>query len=296
MAHRRVDDVAGAVLRRAVGEFDQALAALRVSLHEGAVPDPEAVHTTRVAIRRLRAVLRAMEECTGADRARMARDLLGTLARALGAVRDLDVLAGAVAVAGGGLEHGDVAAVAAHVAAARAEAVVHLSGALERFSGGGGPAILARIGEVRDDDRDSREWACEVLGAQWRGVRRAHRSLARAVGAVGGERASTDPSVAEELHRLRLRAKRLRYVAEALGGVVPGTGRVARAARELTDDVGRTRDVSTGARWLAQLASLHPEVGFTAGRLAERLAAGAEPIDVDRSWREVKAAVQRAGW
>ncbi|MFZ1123470.1 MAG: CHAD domain-containing protein, partial [Candidatus Binataceae bacterium] len=62
--------------------------------HDKAVTgDVEAIHRLRVATRRLRAALRMLREVAPNDEAESAADELGWLCGAIGAVRDLDVLA-----------------------------------------------------------------------------------------------------------------------------------------------------------------------------------------------------------
>jgi len=62
--------------------------------HDKAVTgDVEAIHRLRVATRRLRAALRMLREVVPDDEAERAADELGWLCGAIGAVRDLDVLA-----------------------------------------------------------------------------------------------------------------------------------------------------------------------------------------------------------
>ena len=62
--------------------------------HDKAVTgDVEAIHRLRVATRRLRAALRMLCEVAPEDEAESAADELGWLCGAIGAVRDLDVLA-----------------------------------------------------------------------------------------------------------------------------------------------------------------------------------------------------------
>src|ERR1700690_4197552 len=62
--------------------------------HDKAVTgDVEAIHRLRVATRRLRASLRMLREVAPSNEAASAADELGWLCGAIGAVRDLDVLA-----------------------------------------------------------------------------------------------------------------------------------------------------------------------------------------------------------
>ena len=85
-------------------------------------------------------------------------------------------------------------------------------------------------------------------GAQWRSVRRAVRRL------------GTSPSD-EALHKLRIQAKRLRYISEAAAPVVrPAPSRraatsMASAATGLQDVLGELHDAVVNEQWLRDLAS-----------------------------------------
>ena len=84
------DATAGAVVQRAI-----ALSVIRLILHDPVVRidvDPEGVHQTRVATRRLRSDLRTFRPLLDRDWAQGLRDELGWIARILGDVRDGDVL------------------------------------------------------------------------------------------------------------------------------------------------------------------------------------------------------------
>ncbi|HET9076448.1 MAG TPA: CHAD domain-containing protein, partial [Acidimicrobiales bacterium] len=89
-----------------------------------------------------------------------------------------------------------------------------------------------------------------------------------------------------DLHQVRIRAKRLRYAAEA---VEPYVGRKARrtaaAAEDLADLLGDINDAANAARRLRELAchpSVTPSVAFVAGRIAGRA--------------DARARVARARW
>ena len=84
------DATAGAVVQRAI-----ALSVIRLILHDPVVRidvDPEGVHQTRVATRRLRSDLRTFRPLLDRDWVQGLRDELGWIARILGDVRDGDVL------------------------------------------------------------------------------------------------------------------------------------------------------------------------------------------------------------
>jgi CHAD domain-containing protein len=72
-----------------------------------------------------------------------------------------------------------------------------------------------------------------------------------------------------DLHRIRIRAKRVRYAAEAVAPVVGKRAVLfARAAARLQDTLGELQDAALAHAWLASAAHHHPAVAFVAGELA----------------------------
>ena len=96
----------------------------------------------------------------------------------------------------------------------------------------------------------------------------------------------TDP----DLHRIRIRAKRVRYAAEA---VAPVSGkkavRFAAAAAALQDTLGELQDAAVAYDWLAAASRHHPAVAFTAGQLAGFELARAESARAEwpSGWRRL---------
>lgn len=208
--------------------------------------DPDALHKFRVATRRSRALLRP---CTGVDE--LQRELRW-LAGVLGPVRDLDVL----------IEHvqelveelGDdraggetiVTALQAQRSQARTELIAALDS--ERYK--------ELIGRFRNDiallgqtDHD------QLISLAARELKR----LQQAYAALGPKPAD------DELHRVRIKAKRTRYAAE-LGG--KPLAKLADAAKRLQDTIGLHQDAVVAeerVRAVAEGASL-----LAAGRIVER--------------------------
>ncbi|MGI9595445.1 MAG: CHAD domain-containing protein, partial [Acidimicrobiales bacterium] len=90
----------------------------------------------------------------------------------------------------------------------------------------------------------------------------------------------------EELHRIRILAKRTRYAAEA---VVPAFGKKAKIfAKALTgiqDVLGELNDAAVAEAWLANLAeTADGPTAFTAGRLTQLIIADAAPLP--QRWQE----------
>jgi 8-oxo-dGTP pyrophosphatase MutT (NUDIX family) len=103
-------------------------------------------------------------------------------------------------------------------------------------------------------------------------VRQPLRALTRQVKALG------DGGSEDELHQVRIRAKRARYAAEAVAPVLGKRARaVARAAASLQETLGEHQDAIVAERWLRAWVqgSRSVPAAFTAGELAglERAAA-----------------------
>jgi CHAD domain-containing protein len=226
--------------------------------------DPAGVHRARVGTRRVRSDLRVFEGFLDRSCAAELREELGWLGTELGRVRDLDVLTEELRTRVTGLTPADASAgpklldrlrvqrdasVAALASALRTDRYRTL---LERLS------VVASAPPVTDDaDEAARDAIASLMRDPW-------RRLERAVSAAGPH-----PSDGV-LHRVRIRAKRVRYAAEALA---PAGGKsLARVARRSTDVqriLGEHQDAVMAASWLRdQAAGATPSVAFSAGVLA----------------------------
>jgi CHAD domain-containing protein len=269
---------------------DLAGGTLRLFRHEAAVrlgEDAEAVHQARVATRRLRSTLRTFSSLLEPEWTDRLRDELKWLAGLLGAVRDADVL------------------------------LERLRGDLEQLTeadAGHGPRLLKGLVERRQADRDrllaamrsdryttllddlvaaaahpallpgADQPAAAVLPPL---VAKPWRKLAKAVGKVGRDAGD------EELHQIRIRAKRARYAAEAVAPVVGRPAeRFAAAAADLQDVLGDQHDAVVAQDWLRTAAS--------AARRGEALVAGllvaaeqAKAAQLRSTWRSTWKALDR---
>ncbi len=123
---------------------------------------------------------------------------------------------------------------------------------------------------------------------QWRSLRKAARRL-------GPEPAD------EALHRVRIQAKRLRYLAEVSAPVVrPGVAReaasgTAKAATALQDILGDLHDAVVTEDWLRQTASQAPSSATPLALIATGLAAG-QLIGVERETQRKARAAWRRAW
>ena len=269
---------------------DLAAGTLRLFRHEAGVrvgEDPEAVHQARVATRRLRSTLRTFSSLLEPDWTNRLRDELKWLADLLGAVRDTDVLLGRFQ------EH------LAALPAADAKLGPRLLAALVEQRDAARTRLLAGMDEPRYatllDDLVAAAAAPALLPGADRPaaevmpplVAKPSKRLRKAV-----KQAGDDPSD-DELHQIRIRAKRARYAAEAVEPVIGKPAeRFADAAADLQDILGDHHDAVVGEAWLRQAAgSARRDAALVAGLLiaAERASAAASRD----GWRPVWKALDR---
>jgi triphosphatase len=266
--------------------------------------DPEEVHDMRVATRRLRAALALFAGALPARSGRL-RGELGWLAGALGAVRDLDVALERARVWSGEAAEDDRGAVdelGRLLSRRRTDARAALLGALEsdRYE-----RLVASSAEMLRAGPSRRSPAAtapaeavmpEVLRRRQRAVVKAARR-ARRSGAAG------------DLHRLRIRAKRLRYALEFVSELYPKrTATYVRHLVQLQDALGAAQDARVAAEHLHTLVveegpALSPLTAFVMGALAQRCrheaadAAEKLPELLDplggRSWRQTIRPMER---
>lgn len=191
-----------------------------------AVQAPDSVHDTRVAVRRVRSILRTFPALAPDERRQPVEDALRSWGRLLGGVRDLEVL------------HELVAEVAAEAVAP--EVLDAVAADLDRRAGEAWAAIHAELlteGHRRLlDDLDALVLAPQVRAVHpRRRARKAARRAERRLAAAG-----EDP---EALHAARRAAKRARYAAEAAG--LDG-----RAHEAVQDALGDHRDAIAAVAYL----------------------------------------------
>lgn len=235
--------------------------------------DPEAVHRMRVAIRRLRTAIKLFGP-HAADRLDTQRlealgEALRGLARALGRVRDEDVLARTLRAAAAPGELPAVERLLVRREGARADARAALLTALdgdEMVLLGGSFAHsldLALAAEPKAPPRAMvRRAGPRLIADALKKLRRSGRRLV----------APTSPA----LHRTRILAKRLRYAGEflapAFGPTLPTTVRTAQGVQDalgaLHDD-----DAALGVLLDAIAAGLEPDDAAALGCVAQRLRA-----------------------
>ena len=218
--------------------------------------DAEDVHRFRVATRRTRALVRATRPLLGDALVPLGEELR-SLAGVVGPVRDLDVLLGRlrVEIATLGVDERSGRELLSGLEAAREEARQRL---LESLGSPRYRSLLdAFATAIATLPRLRKSASADDLAAD------AFRRLRRAAAALPPR-----PSD-QELHRLRIDAKRARYAAElaALGGA-PSARRAVDALKRLQDVIGEHQDAVVAEERLRGLARAGTAVA--AGRLIER--------------------------
>jgi CHAD domain-containing protein len=227
-------------LGRAIAAQVRALLAHEVGLR--LAPEDEDVHQLRVAMRRLRAYLRAARPLLDESWSEPLRDELQELGRTLGRARDLDVL------------------------------IAHLDAELAKLDEPGGAAL---VGELRAEREALQPALLESLsGPRWHElldrleqeppVREGpgFGKLARAEGRRLRKRDVAADAPDEELHDLRKRVKRARYAAE-----LAGADEVVDLAKDAQDVLGEHQDAVVAEERLRSLA--RTKSAIAAGRLVE---------------------------
>jgi CHAD domain-containing protein len=278
-----------AVLAAALGECLRHMTANQPAVEKS--DDPEGVHQMRVGARRLRSALRLFRNQLPVRETELLVEDLRWLAGLLGAARDLDVFLGELLgpLAKGRPDDGGLAALRNAAEGARCDAYSTLRRELasRRYA-----ALVLRLGRLVDGPSIRRRGASELARPAGPVARRLLRDRALRVKRLGARLAELSP---QELHRLRIRAKRLRYAAELLAPLF-GTEaeRAARRLAELQDVLGHLNDQTTAEQLLAGLRERLPEAtpeltraeGFVSGWASSSAARGREQLaDV---WRRVE--------
>ncbi len=233
-------------------------------------PRPEALHQLRVAMRRLRALTKAYEPMLGQGEGLLVEAELKWLAGELDAARDLDVfIASAFRPATAALAEQDFAALgqqllkAQTAAYAKAQAAVRSPrcAALWLEAAGwieaGGWTRASDLPTATLRDQPAADFAAQALDHLRKVVRKRGRRFA-VLDARGR-------------HKLRIRAKRIRYVAEFFAPLFDearGRGRFLKRLKAMQSALGELNDVAVARTRLPAEAGLRaPAVTFGAGRV-----------------------------
>ena len=252
--------------------------------------EPEALHEQRVAVRRLRAAVRTFADGFPPRLQATLPDELRWLGQELGAVRDLDVQRATLAWHIGHVERGArnrLAGLRRHMEHERADRrnalgltlnsprYFQLLGTLERF------AVSVPPQRPRGDA------AAPIADFGRRAAKRSLRRLIKRGDAIG------EVPEADDLHALRIRAKRLRYTLEALAPITGSQGRkLIKLLVRLQDVLGRFNDAMVAAAFIRDYrasvaigASEAVRTTLSALADAELRRAGAAQSDFARAWR-----------
>ena len=290
-------EVAFAVLRTHVRAFHDHEPGARLG------EEPEELHDMRVASRRVRAAISLFRDVLPV-RVLHLREELRWVGSFLGAVRDLDVQLEQVEEWEGDMPEGDRTALAPLVDSlrerrveARARMLASLdSRRFERLTAS--MDGLLRRGPLRRS-RASRVPAVVVAPEliRWR-----YRKFRRAGGGLH------DGSPPEDVHELRIRAKRLRYALEFLGPLEPKRSqRLIRRLVAVQDALGSFQDAQVAMAHIDDLVregEFPARAVFLLGRVSERYARQAEDLRRaslpllgrvrGRAWKRLRRKMDRA--
>ena len=266
--------------------------------------DPEELHDMRVATRRLRAALKLFAAELPVRMARF-HDELGWVAAALGAVRDLDVQLEQLDVWTKELEPQDAAALRALRATLEDEYRTAREEMLATLDSPRYDRLVASMAAAlrRGPLRTSRASRAPVLATAPDFVLNRYRAVRKAARRIGPSASPRD------YHRLRIRAKRLRYALEFLQDVYPEEiPPVVRRLIELQNLLGAHQDADVAVRRLRSTAAergsaLPPDTVLAMGIITQRYLDEAAELRrrfpsvngrlSGRSWRTVKKAMNR---
>lgn len=221
--------------------------------------DPEFLHQLRVALRRLRTLLRVFEASLPLGFAGNWQLELGHLANALGGARDMDVLRQSVLAAPASVPHApDFSALDAHVtrtgSAAREQALRVLASAPSRLMT---LQFLRALHNLPDDtlgsDDDDADTSLPEFAAD--NLRRLRKRVSRRLVQA------SHSAAAEDLHRLRIACKRLRYACEFFASLYDDKAMrpLQRRLADALDSLGEINDLDVGLARLRDWQSSQPE-------------------------------------
>jgi CHAD domain-containing protein len=225
-------------------------------------PSAAAVHRTRVAARRLRALLSALGERKNRIEVRRYRRDLRSLALELATVRQADVMRDEMLDTLAKLDHSEVpgrrkvrALLDQECVLARRQLRAHARSVawqerlqrLQRSSS----ELLALLARMRDEQSMARDMIVNSAQAFWRARRRGNGNW-------------------RDLHRIRIHAKSHRYVVDALAPLVDLDARqFSVTARTIQQGIGRHLDARAARKWLS--SHQEPVGASLAEDAAERL-------------------------
>ena len=248
---------------------------------EGADDPVEVVHELRVAIRRVRADLRIFAKVFDPIWLEKVKLQLRDLARVVGEERDLDVIFGRIEQLAAALPDGDRPNAETLLAQLKRDRGVAHERTLAALGDRGRAAAiedLAVIASRRPLAADADQVTIEDLVAA---ARRQWRRLRKSV------RAAEALPTAEQLHKVRVRAKTLRYSLETLEPVLDRSARRhVKALAALQKHLGEMQDAVVIERWLREFRETGRGDAFLIGEL----------VGIERAREEWFRATWRERW
>jgi CHAD domain-containing protein len=257
------------------GAFTSALRRLLRNDPYARLGDAEGVHQVRVAARRLRSDLRTFSPLLDPSWARNIGGELRWLADALGEVRDLDVLHARLRSFSEGLED-DLAPLFDELKARHDAAKQHM---LEEMRSERYRRLIETLVEAANHPALTADASAKSVKALPPLVSKAWKKLAK-------KARQLDPDDDEEaFHKVRIRAKRVRYASETAAASLEGDSAkkafaFAKHAEKIQDVLGETQDAAVAQRVIMEIAPAHRDLNFAvaAGRLIERQYVDSESI------------------
>jgi CHAD domain-containing protein len=268
--------VTAADLLRAALAADAA-ALLRVNAQLRDAPSAADVHAARVSVRRLRGHLRTFAPLLDDAWADDLAERLRWLGNGLSAARDADVLLARVGAAADGIASIDPQELAQALEPFRARQSAAYARLAELIHDPRCPALLAALADAAREPQLTAAAAApaeSMVGILMKPVWRRLRKAVRRAGRVPAD---------ADLHRIRIKAKVLRYAAEALEPVAGRRAkRFARRVEALQAQLGKQHDAVNAAGILREHLS-GPHAAAVNAELVARESAVA--TELRRRWR-----------
>jgi len=259
---------------------------------------PDDIHQMRIATRRLRVGLRLFGHMLPPSAAHRLRRELRWLAHALGQVRDLDVQIGELRLymrEPPPDEAGDLDAYELALRRNRQSERTELTALLDGQRYGAIVETLHGLLEGGVAAAALRRWqSFKIVDGAKNHLKKARKRVLKL-----GKRLQSDAS-ADELHCLRIRAKRLRYELEFFEAVYPELGSAIKAVKMLQDVLGEHQDADTAVRRLGAYARQQRRLGhfratppaLAAWRTAQKQRSTAARESFPAEWRRFVAALK----
>ncbi|RJQ79663.1 CHAD domain-containing protein [Amycolatopsis panacis] len=253
--------------------------------------DPEDLHQMRVAVRRMRSVLKSSGPLLGPDGEQVHREL-GWLGQSLGEVRDYDVLIGHLREVVRTFEVRDQSAGRRLVSVFAAERGIARRRLTRALSDARYTTLLHEIAQLTHVPEHENTAVPAAGTGPVADLRKPYRKLAKAVRAL-----PADPPD-DDLHALRIRGKKLRYTAELARSTAKKKDaakftELIKATRKFQTVLGDHQDAVVAAEKVrAALGKADAEVGFVAGRIAEHELA--KRAEARAAWPQLWERIQKA--